>query len=132
MEAKFTLPPEITEGATARGNEYGWTLDAFPQALLKAEALGYACLGGQFQFRLDDGTYEMYWVNADSTDRRECESWAEYATRSCGEVLSRFKAARSKYRFLKEASAWPSCDCDCAGLEHCEASCIRGVFRYRR
>lgn len=71
MEAKFTLPTEIALGATARGNEYGWTLDAFPQALLKAQALGYACLGGQFQFRLDDGTYEVYWLNADSDDRRQ-------------------------------------------------------------
>lgn len=107
MEAKFTLPPEITEGATARGNEYGWSLDAFPQALLKAQALGYACLGGQFQFRLDDGTYEMYWLNADSTDRRERESWVEYGRRSCNEVLGRFKATVSTADFQKEGSSWP-------------------------
>jgi hypothetical protein len=69
MEAKFTLPTEIAQGATVRGNEYGWTLDAFPPALARAQALGHACLGGQFQFRLDDGTYEMYWLNADSNDR---------------------------------------------------------------
>jgi hypothetical protein len=108
MEAKFTLPPEITQGARVRGNEYGWTLDAFPQALLKAQVLGYACLGGQFQFRLDDGTYEMYWLNADSTDRREDESWAEYGRRSCGEVLGRFKAAVASADFPKEASSSPS------------------------
>jgi hypothetical protein len=108
MEAKFTLPPEISEGATARGNEYGWTLDAFPQALLKAQVLGFACLGGQFQFRLDDGTYEMYWLNADSTERREAESWAEYATRSCDEVFGRFKAAVASTDFPKEASSWPT------------------------
>jgi hypothetical protein len=108
MEAKFTLPPEITEGATVRGNEYGWTLKAFPEALLNAQALGYACLGGQFQFRLDDGTYEMYWINADSTDRREGKSWAEYCRRSCGEVLDRFKAAVANADFVKEASSWPS------------------------
>jgi hypothetical protein len=108
MEAKFTLPPEITEGATARGNEYGWTLDAFPQVLLKAQVLGYACLGGQFQVRLDDGTYEMYWLNADSDERREGESWAEYATRSCDEVLGRFQTAVANADFPKEASSWPS------------------------
>jgi hypothetical protein len=108
MEAKFTLPPEITQGATARGNEYGWTLNAFPPALLKAEVLGYACLGGQFQFRLDDGTYEIYWLNADSTDRRKGEAWEEYGCRSCGEVLDHFKAAVASADFLKEASSWPS------------------------
>jgi len=83
MEIKVTLPPEITQGATARGNEYGRTLEAFLQALLKAQVLGYACLGGQFQFRLNDGTYEMYWLDADSTNRREGEPWPEYVRRSC-------------------------------------------------
>ena len=107
MDDKFTLPPEVTRGATVRGNEYGWTLDAFPQALLKAEALGYACLSGQFQFRLDDGIYEMYWLDADSTDRRDGESWADYGRRSCGEVLDRFKAAIASADFPKEASSWP-------------------------
>ena len=108
METNFTLPPEITQGATARGNEYGWTLDAFPQALLKAQALGYACLGGQFQFRLDDGTYEMYWLDADSNDRREGEPWAEFVRRSCDEVLGRFNATVASADFPKEASSWPS------------------------
>ena len=89
MEAKFTLPPDITQGATARGNEYGWTLDAFPQAIVKAQGLGYACLGGQFQFRLNDGTYE-------------------YVRRSCGEVLGRFNAVVASADFPKEASSWPS------------------------
>ncbi len=108
METNFTLPPEITRGATARGNEYGWTLDAFPQALVSAQVLGYACLGGQFQFRLDDGTYEMYWLNADSTDRREGESWTEFVGRSCEEVLGHFNASRATTDFAKEASSWPA------------------------
>lgn len=108
MEARFTLPPEIAQGASARGNEYGWTLEAFRQALVKAQVLGYACLGGQFQFRLNDGTYEMYWIDADSTDRREGEPWAEYVRRSCGEVLGGFNAAVASADFPKEASSWPS------------------------
>jgi len=108
MEAKFTLPPEVAQGATARGNEYGWTLEAFPKALAKAQVLGYACVGGQFQFWLDDGTYEMYWLNADSNDRREDEPWAEYVRRSCGEVLGRFNAVVASVDFPKQASSWPS------------------------
>ena len=49
------LPPEIVRGAVLRNNEYGWSISSFPDALEKAQALGYACSGGQFQFRLDDG-----------------------------------------------------------------------------
>jgi hypothetical protein len=57
------LPTAITIGAGLRGNEYRWPIHSFPDALAKAEALGYACLGGQFQFRLDDATCEMYWLS---------------------------------------------------------------------
>ena len=64
------LPPDITQGATLRGNEYGWIVSTFPSAVAKAEVRGYACLGGQFQFRLEDGsTCEMYWLEADSAER---------------------------------------------------------------
>jgi hypothetical protein len=76
------LPTAITIGADLRGNEYGWPIHSFPDALAKAEALGYACLGGQFQFRIDDGTCEMYWLSADSTERRPGEAWCAYGERS--------------------------------------------------
>jgi hypothetical protein len=67
-----SLPTVIAIGATLRGNEYGWTIPAFPNAIAEAEARGYACLGGQFQFRLDDGSIcEMYWLSVDSKDRLE-------------------------------------------------------------
>lgn len=70
------LPPDILQGATLRGKEYGWSVSSFPEALARAEAGGYACLGGQFQFRLDDGsTCEMYWLAADSNQRADEESW---------------------------------------------------------
>src|SRR5271170_4811299 len=86
------LPPDIQKGATVRGNEYGWDVSSFPNALAKAEAGGYACLGGQFQFRLDDGsTCEMYWLAADSAERTADESWADYSRRSCAEVMRRFQ-----------------------------------------
>ena len=57
----YELPSDVVEGATLRGNEYGWSISSFPDALSRAEKKGYGCLGGQFQFRLDDGsTCEMY------------------------------------------------------------------------
>ena len=102
------LPPQISQGATLRGNEYGWSISVFHNALDEAEAHAYACLGGQFQFRLDDGsTCEMYWLNADSKDRVQGESWAEYCHRSCSEVRDGFQRLVDKTDFTKEASSWP-------------------------
>src|SRR3979411_1724362 len=81
------LPSDVLEGATLRGNEYGWSTASFPLALARADGHGFACLGGQFEFRLNDGsTCEMYWLNADSKDRMPKESWADYCRRSCSEV----------------------------------------------
>src|SRR5256885_4730309 len=108
MSGSHLLPPDITEGATLRGNEYGWSVSSFPSALAKAQAAGYACLGGQYQFRLDDGsTVEMYWLNADSTERAGGGTWADYSRRSCAEVLQRFQYLMSKTDFGNEASSWP-------------------------
>jgi hypothetical protein len=107
MSTDHLLPPVITEGATLRGNEYGWSVSSFPNALSKARTAGYACLGGQFQFRLDDGsTCEMYWLEADSTERMGNESWEDYSRRSCTEVLEKFQYLMSETNFVKEASNW--------------------------
>jgi hypothetical protein len=107
------LPPDILQGATLRGNEYGWSVSSFPEALVKAEASGFACLGGQFQFRLDDGsTCEMYWLEANSKERADGESWADYSHRSCLEVLDNFQHLVSATDFGKEASAWASLHID--------------------
>jgi hypothetical protein len=101
------LPADISRGATLRENEYGWNVSSFPDALARAEAHAYACLGGQFQFRLDDGsTGEMYWLNADSKERTDGESWVDYCHRSCSEVLIRFQGLVSNTDFGKEASNW--------------------------
>ena len=107
------LPPDISQGSALRGNEYGWAISSFPDALARAEALGYGCLGGQFQFRLDDSsTCEMYWLDADSEERGDGESWVDYCHRSCSEVLNRFQLLASSTDFKKEASSWPSVQID--------------------
>ena len=107
MTMADVLPARITRGATLRGNEYGWTVSSFPGALASAEASGYACLGGQFQFRLEDGsTCEMYWLDADSEDRMPQESWADYSRRSCLEVLQGFRRLIQNTDFTKEAAGW--------------------------
>jgi len=102
------LPPDVTKGASLQENDYGWDVSSFPDAVMNAVAHNYACLGGQFQFRLSDGSsFEMYWLNADSTDRAEGEPWAEYSHRSCTEVLGNFQKRVAETDFAKEAMAWP-------------------------
>ncbi len=101
------LPSELTEEASLRGNEYAWTPSAFPHVLASAEAFGFACLGGQFQFRTPDATCEMYWLNADATDRLVDEPWSTFVARSCEEVSSAFSALLQSTDFLAEAQCWP-------------------------
>ncbi|MGA9526665.1 MAG: hypothetical protein WBS24_00980 [Terriglobales bacterium] len=97
----------MTVGATLRSNEYAWTISSFPDAVALAVAHGYGCLGGQFQFRLADGsTCEMYWLNADSKERLEGESWLDYSRRSCLEVLEEFQKRLSETDFSKGAAKW--------------------------
>ena len=46
MDEPWLLPSALLDGATLRDKEYTWTLEKFPDALKKAPALGYGCLGG--------------------------------------------------------------------------------------
>ena len=101
------LPRELIANAMLRGREFSWHLAEFPHVLTKAEELGYACLGGQFQFRTPDATCEMYWLNADSEERKPGEAWPEFVMRSCSEVKERFDAL-SKTDFTAEAQRWPA------------------------
>src|SRR3984957_7839302 len=100
----FILPLDISQGAMLRGNEYGWSVSSFPDALARAEAHGYACLNGQFQFRLEEATCEMYWLEANSKERVQGESWVDYCHRSCSEVLSGFRRLVSAPDCMKEAA----------------------------
>jgi hypothetical protein len=102
MKREFMLPAEIAEGATVSGNEYGWTPAAFPHALKKACSLGYACLGGQFQFRAPRATYEMYWLDADPDDRGTHEPWAGFQRRSCQQTLERYERRLAETDFVAE------------------------------
>jgi hypothetical protein len=100
------LPPEIAQAATLRRNEYGWSISSFPEAVAKAQSMGYACLGGRFQFWLDPGfgDYEIYWLDTESKERMLGESWEECARRSCSEVLEKFQQLVSTTDFRKIAS----------------------------
>lgn len=107
MDARFTLPAEMVYGASVSGNEYGWPPELFPDAARRGESLGYACVGGQFQFRAPVGTCEMYWLSADSTGRHSTEDWSAYCARSGTEVLDKFQQIVSETDFVQEALRWP-------------------------
>ena len=48
----------------------------------------------------------MYWLSADSSDRRDAEPWQVYSNRSCLEVLNKFEDFVAKTDFAKEAAGW--------------------------
>ena len=97
------LPQEISQGSTVQGNEYGWSLTAFPNAVARAEAHWYAVVGSHSQFRLADGrTCGMYWLEADSEECAEGDSWSDYCHRSCSVVLYIFQHLASATDFEKE------------------------------
>ena len=103
MPTHHSLPNDLAAGAHFADREYGWSIAAFPTALAAAKRLGYACLGGQFQFRAGDGSVcEMHWLGADSSDRRSGESWSSYVDRSCGEVEKEFQRLVNTTDFQKE------------------------------
>jgi hypothetical protein len=106
MEERFKLPPEIELDAGVRGNEYWWTIDQFPSALSNAKRLGFACMGGQFQFRFPDGTYEMCWLRADPEARKFELSARSFVESSCNEVLERFKKRVAETDFISEGGEY--------------------------
>ena len=99
----MALPESITARASLSGLEYGWSVTEFPAVLSEATAQGFACVGGQFQFHLPDGTCEMYWLNANSTPRCAGETWQTYVQRSQHEVRTAFARICAKTDFLHEA-----------------------------
>lgn len=101
------LPPNVLSKGTLRGKEYAWPLADVEETVRAAAGCGLATLGGQVQFRTPDGTYELYWLCADSTDRRLNEPWEAYVTRSASEVLAAFANLRAHTDFLAEAILAP-------------------------
>ena len=106
-----TLPEALTRGASLKDGEYAWSIPSFPDALTAAPAIGFACLGGQFQLRPNPDTiYELFWVEANATKRLASESWKAYAGRSCSEVLEKFTSLLRTVDFREEAFKFKSFD----------------------
>lgn len=102
------MPRDLVEEADLRGGEFAWSLEAFPKALAAAQAAGFACLGGQFQFRLPDATCEMYWLSVDPAGQFPDEPWSAYVARSCEEAATAFHLLAGSTDFRAEATKWRS------------------------
>ena len=102
----MTLPEDMLATANRESNEEAWRLADFPAVLERALFYRLACIGGQFQFRGPIGTAEMYWLNADSTPRRQGEDWDSYVDRANSEVLSAFTQVVEQTDFRAEARQW--------------------------
>jgi hypothetical protein len=113
------LPPELTQGAILRDQEYGWEWSDFPQALQRAPSLGYACLGGQFWFLVSETSlYEPFWLEANASDKLADEDWSAYARRSCEEVLTGFNRCLRETDFKDAAGKFGTSEVDRAPHLH--------------
>lgn len=110
----LVLPPSLLADSIPSGNELGWRKEKFLAVLNGAATEGFACLGGQFQWVLPDGTCEAYWLNADSSPRETAEPWRAYVKRTEVEVSNTFEsllrttdfnAEAERFEFLKEKKA---------------------------
>jgi hypothetical protein len=103
----MTLPADVIEKATIRGQEYAWPPSEFLEALHRAAEHGLGCVGGQFQFRIANGpTCEMYWIEIDTGGRRSSESWPDYVARSTKEAEQKFTMLMLETDFQKESGSW--------------------------
>ena len=97
------LPTAVLEGATLRGNEYAWPLEAIPKVILAAQQVGLINVGGQLQFRLPAATCECYWIEVDTLrvmphrlTTREKIDW------TAREALKQFEELPRQWDFLAE------------------------------
>jgi hypothetical protein len=101
IEEKY-LPVEILQKAIVSGKEYGWKRTDFKEVLNKAVEVGLGIIGGQVQFKLPDGTCELYWHKYDSTERKSGENWVEYCKRTKNECLNQFEKLPADTELIKD------------------------------
>ena len=100
-EERF-LPTEILNKAIVSGKEYGWKRDDFKEVIEKAIDGGLGIIGGQIQFKLPDGTCELYWHKYDTTDRKPGEKWKNYCLRTKYECLNQFENLPTDKELIEE------------------------------
>jgi hypothetical protein len=101
IEEKY-LPNEILQKAIVSGKEYGWKRDDFKEVVDKTVEIGLGIIGGQVQFKFQDGTCELYWHKYDTTERKPGENWNDYCQRTKKECLSQFEKLPTDTELINE------------------------------
>lgn len=100
------LPDSVIRKASTPEHEPAWRMPDVEEALEAARQAKLACLGGQPQFRLLDGTCEAYWLDYDPAERHPDETWASFVDRTAHETLIRFRKICQETDFREEAKTW--------------------------
>jgi hypothetical protein len=100
-EQKY-LPSEILLKSTLSGREYGWKREYFKEVVDSAIKAGLALVGGQVQFKLPNGTCELYWRKYEPKDRVPGEDWVSYSNRTKKECLEQFDKLPTNQKLIEE------------------------------
>jgi hypothetical protein len=111
IEEKY-LSKELLNKALLSGKEYGWKRGDVTNVIDYAYSIGLGIIGGQLQFKLPDGTCELYWRKFDPKERVTGEKWQDYCKRTrleCIELLNKLPDNKSlineavdNFEFLKQ------------------------------
>ncbi|MBX9725136.1 MAG: hypothetical protein K2X81_27280 [Candidatus Obscuribacterales bacterium] len=103
---ELLLPEAIRQKASISSNEYAWKIEDIEETLLAAKRANLASIGGEVQFRFDDGEAEPYWLGFDSGEQLPGESWEQYVERSAQKVLEHIQRLYRETDFLQIAKEW--------------------------
>ena len=101
MNSEELLPQTVLSKASIRGKEYAWQKDDVKEAILAARQQNLATLGGEVQFRIPNGTCELYWLNFDPADKSDSEIWQDYVVQSAHECITNFNDLCMTTDFVK-------------------------------
>jgi hypothetical protein len=96
------LPKNLADKSNFDGCEYAWRQEDVIAVMETAKQLSFAPLGGEVQFRYNDGIYELYWLFFGCKDRTEDETWEQYLERSTTECIQAFQILCEKTNFITE------------------------------
>ena len=103
MSEEERLPFEILNKAIISGKEYGWRQSDVLQVFDAAVAIPMAIIGGQVQYKFQDGICELYWLSYDSSKRQPGEKWPAYCERTKIESTRKFSEIINHTDFEKAA-----------------------------
>jgi hypothetical protein len=103
IQIENKLPKHILEKAVKSGNEFGWRQSDFIEVVETVRQMELAIIGGQIQYILTDGTYELYWLSYDPITRQKNENWKDYCNRTAKECSEKFQTMISHIDIENEA-----------------------------